>query len=79
MEIGRHCLVGARSRVGGKFEDISFINGDPAKRIMDVRKAPIINRCTKKFQYPWPYNFDRGMPWAGIGYDRWLKENNREI
>lgn len=78
-QIGRHCLVGAQSRVGGKFEDFSFINGSPAKRIMDVRKAPIVNRQTKRLQYPWPYNFDRGMPWAGIGFDEWLKVNNREL
>lgn len=78
-EIGRHCLVGAQSRVGGKFDDFSFINGSPAKRIMDMRKAPIVNRETKRLQYPWPYNFDRGMPWAGIGFDEWLKENNREL
>lgn len=78
-EIGRHCFVGAQSKVGGHFEDFSFITGNPAKRIMDIRKTPIINQETKKIQYPWPYNFDRGMPWEKIGFDEWLKKNNREL
>ncbi len=78
-KIGRHCFVGAQSRVGGKFEDFSFIAGQPAKRVMDVRKVPIINKETKRRQYPWPYNFDRNMPWAEIGFDEWLRKNNREL
>lgn len=78
-EIGKHCLIAAQSKVGGKFEDFSFISGSPARRIMDIRKAPIINKGTKKLQYPWPYNFNRGMPWAGKGFDVWLKENNMTL
>lgn len=78
-EIGRHCLVAAQARVGGKYEDFSLIAGTPAKRIIDVRKAPIINNETKRRQYPWPYNYDRGMPWESIGFDEWLKINNMEI
>jgi hypothetical protein len=23
--------------------------------------------------YPWPYHYERGMPWEGIGYDKWLE------
>lgn len=78
-EIGRHCFISAQARVGGKVEDFSFMHGTPAKKIFDTRKAPIVNKETKKRQYPWPYNFDRGMPWAGIGFDEWLKQNNREL
>jgi hypothetical protein len=32
----------------------------------------------KTRHYPWPYNFERGMPWEGIGYDEWLKKSNYE-
>jgi len=24
----------------------------------------------------WQYTFDRGMPWQGIGYEKWLSENS---
>lgn len=77
--IGRHCFISAQSRVGGEVEDFSFMHGDPAKKIFDVRKVPIINKETKKRQYPWPYNFSRNMPWEKMGFDAWLKINNREL
>lgn len=73
VEIGEHCLVAAQSKVAGKFADYSLIAGSPAKNIVDLREAPIINQETGKRQYPWPYNFSRNMPWEGIGYDTWLK------
>ena len=72
--IGTHCLVGANSTVGGKYEDDSFINGNPAKRIGKLSKMPFFNETGKR-HYPWPYNFERGMPWQGIGFENWLKEN----
>lgn len=71
-EIGSNCLVAAHSTVGGKFEEYSFIGGNPAKKFCDVRKAPIFNTETNKRQYPWQYNFDRNLPWEGLGYDEWL-------
>ena len=77
--IGRHCFISAQARISGKVEDFSFMYGSPAKKVFDTRKAPIINKDTKRRQYPWPYNFDRGMPWAGVGFEQWLKDNNREL
>lgn len=71
--IGEHCLVAAQSKVAGIFADYSLIAGSPAKNIVDLREAPIINRETGKRQYPWPYNFSRNMPWEGMDYDVWLK------
>ena len=78
-EVGKHCFITAQSRVGGKFEDFSFINGSPAKRVFDTRKVPIINRETKRRQYPWPYNFERNMPWEGIGFDKWCEETGETL
>lgn len=72
--VGEHCMVAAHSTVGGIFEDFSFIAGAPAKRLCDIRKAPIFNENTQKRQYPWPYHFSRNMPWDGIGYDKWITE-----
>lgn len=75
-KIGSHSLVSANSVVNGTFEPNSFISGAPAKRICDLSKAPLFNIETGKRHYPWPRNFDRGMPWQGIGYENWVNENN---
>ena len=77
--IGRNCLVAAHSTVGGTFEDFSLISGSPAKRVCDVRKAPFFNLITNKRQYPWQRNFERNMPWAGIGFDKWCEETGETL
>lgn len=69
--IGENSLVGANSTVSGVFDEYSFINGTPAKRICDIRKAPFFDIKTGKKHYPWQYNFDRNMPWENIGFDNW--------
>lgn len=61
--IGKHCLVGANSTVGGIFEDDSFIHGNPAKYKGKLSQMPFFNQSGKR-HYPWPDNFDRGMPWT---------------
>ena len=72
-KIGRHCLVGAQSLVGGEYEDYSLILGNPGKRIKDVRELK--SKKTGISHYPWPYNFDRGMPWQETGFENWKIEN----
>jgi UDP-3-O-[3-hydroxymyristoyl] glucosamine N-acyltransferase len=72
-EIGMHCLVGAQSLVGGKYDDYSLIIGNPAKRIKDVRDLK--SKETGESHYPWPNNFSRNMPWEREGFDLW-KINN---
>lgn len=72
--VGKHCLVGAQSLVGGDFEDYSLIIGNPAKKIKDVRDLK--NKQTGLSHYPWPYHFDRNMPWENIGFEKWKKEND---
>lgn len=69
--IGEHCLVGANSTVGGVIEDYSFVAGSPSQRVCDIRKAPFFNIETGKRHYPWPNNFERGMPWQGVGFNNW--------
>lgn len=75
--IGCHSLIGANSSVGGVFEDYSFINGSPAKRVCDIRKAPFFNVESGKRHYPWPKHFERGMPWAGMDYEMWKNNSNK--
>lgn len=78
--VGRHCLVGAGSVVSKDIHDYQLAVGTPAKEVKDVRE--IKDRETGMPHYPWPTRFDRGMPWATIGYEQWLKEysnNNEQI
>jgi len=74
VKIGRNCLVGANSTVGKSFEDELVIVGSPAKALFSVREIKSKEK-DKISHYPWMYNFERGMPWEGKGYDNWL--NNK--
>lgn len=73
-KIGRNCLVGANATVGGTFGDELLIAGSPAKAL-----GPIGTIKSKEkegvMHYPWMYHFERGMPWEGIGFDEWTKNN----
>jgi len=71
ITIGNHCLVAADSTVNSDCKDYSFITGNPAKHIIDIRKLAMFTPSFK--HYPWPHHFERGMPWEGIGYENWLK------
>lgn len=69
IQIGEHCLIGAGSVVGMDFEDYSLVIGNPAKRVKDIRD--FISKESNEPHYPWPNNFERGMPWQGIGFEKW--------
>lgn len=73
VKIGKHCLVGAGSIVGKDVADYQLVLGNPAKVIKDVRE--IKSRESGESHYPWPYNFERGMPWEGIGFENWENEH----
>ncbi len=70
VKVGKNCLIGANSVVNRALKDYSFAMGNPAKVMMDIRKYVAVG---KGRLYPWMYRFDKRMPWAGIGYDKWLK------
>ncbi|CAH0334855.1 UDP-3-O-(3-hydroxymyristoyl)glucosamine N-acyltransferase [Flavobacterium sp. CECT 9288] len=76
VKIGEHCLVGAGSIVGKDVGDYQLVLGSPAKFIKDVRE--IKSRKTDEPHYPWPQRFERGMPWANIGYEKWLEDSNKK-
>lgn len=76
VKIGRHCLVGAGSSVIKDVEDYMLVVGVPAKPIKDVRG--IIDRESGDSHYPWPYYFERGMPWQGMGYEQWLNKQEKQ-
>lgn len=74
ITIGKNCLVGANSTVGKDFGDDVVIVGTPAKAICGIEKIKSREKEGVS-HYPWRYNFERGMPWEGIGYDEWERQN----
>lgn len=76
VKIGQHCLIGACSMVSKDVSDYQVVVGSPGKPVKDIREVK--DRETGKTHYPWPLRFDRGMPWKGIGYDNWLKNNTKK-
>lgn len=74
INIGKESLVGAGSIVTKNVEKETVVAGNPAKRICLTKD--IKNKLTEKQVYPWKYTFSRGMPWAKLGYDQWLINEN---
>lgn len=68
VKIGRHSLIGAHSLVSKDVQAFSCTVGNPAKHVKDVREIKLEDGSAA---YPWPYRFDRGMPWEGINFDEW--------
>jgi acetyltransferase-like isoleucine patch superfamily enzyme len=75
VKVGKICLIGADSVVNTDFPDYSFIRGNPAKFIIDVREYAILG---KGRLYPWMYRFSRGMPWEDTGYEEWINNQNKK-
>ena len=71
--IGKGALVGAGSIVTRDISEEAVAVGNPAKEHGKTDK--IKDAITQKQVYPWQYTFDRGMPWEGIGYEKWTQEN----
>jgi acetyltransferase-like isoleucine patch superfamily enzyme len=74
VKIGKHVLIGANSLVARDVDDYALQAGNPAKFIKDVRE--MTSKETGKQHYPWPYRFERGMPWEGIGFENWQKQHD---
>jgi len=70
VQVGENCLIGANSVVNKRLKDFSLATGNPLK-VLDIRKYAVIG---KGKLYPWMYRFDRGMPWQGIGFDAWARQ-----
>ena len=67
-------LVGAGAIVTKDIEAGMVAVGNPAKMRCPVEK--IVDNISGENIYPWRYTFDRGMPWQGIGYDKWKQGKN---
>ena len=75
IRIGGNSLIGANSIVTADVEDFSVVMGNPAKFKCDIREIQSKENNNVR-HYPWMYNFSRGMPWDGIGYDSWLENQS---
>lgn len=67
--IGNGALVGAGSIVTRDVSPDTIAVGNPAKERGETKKVK--DALTGDAVYPWQYSFDRGMPWEGIGYEKW--------
>ena len=77
VSVGTNCLVGANSVISRNLEDFSFAIGSPAKRLKDIRELPSREDASQS-HYPWMFNFERGMPWEGIGFEAWENSKQRD-
>jgi hypothetical protein len=57
-------LIAASFTVGKEIGDYKLVLESPGKEVKYVRE--IVSKKTGLSHYPWPYNFERGMPWEGI-------------
>lgn len=73
VTVQEHALVGANSLVTKDVLSFSCVVGNPARHVKDVREIKLKDGATA---YPWPLRFERGMPWEGVGFERW--KSNRQ-
>ena len=71
VKIGKHCLIGASTLVTMNVDDYKVCYGTPGKIISDIHEFTIKGMK----HYPWPYSFDKGMPWKEVGFEKWEKLN----
>lgn len=75
--VGENSLVGAQSLVKKDVPKEMVVAGNPAVEICSIMK--IKNKSTGEPAYPWMYKFDRGMPWEGIGFEKWNESRKTDI
>lgn len=76
VTIGTGALIGAGAVVTRNVDASMVALGNPAR--MKCETAKIKDNTTGKQVYPWQYTFDRGMPWAGVGFKKWEGQVNDE-
>lgn len=71
VEVESDTLVAAGAVVTKNVKMGTVVGGNPAKPISTIDK--LRDHLTKEPLYPWRETFTRGMPWAGIGYQKWVE------
>jgi len=70
VKIGKHSLIGANSVINRNAGDFELHAGNPAVKICNLNY--ILSKEKRGSHYPWPYNYDKGLPWEGKNFDEWL-------
>jgi acetyltransferase-like isoleucine patch superfamily enzyme len=73
VSIGKHSLIGANSVVSKNVGSFELHSGNPALKICNLNY--ILSKENSRSHYPWPYNYDKGLPWEGINFDDWLNSD----
>lgn len=71
VTIGMHSLVGANSLINKNVGDFELHSGNPAAKICSLNF--IFSKQKGGPHYPWPYSYEKGLPWEGIGFDEWVQ------
>lgn len=77
VKIGSNCLIGAGANVLHDVPNFSVFAGNPAKYIGDVEE--VLSKETGESHYPWMNNYEKGLPWEGIGYDKWNEQKDQWV
>ena len=70
VRLGMHVVVAAGSHVKGEHQDFVFLEGNPAKKVCDVRQYFTVIDEDVIFPYPWPNRVDGDYPWKDIPSDK---------
>lgn len=76
VTVGADSLVGASSVVSHDVKPGAVVIGQPAKQV--AWASDLNSKVSGKSMYPWRLHFERGMPWQGIGFLEWKKQNQSE-
>ena len=78
LTIGKDALVAAGANITKDVPERALVMGNPGRIAGDITK---IKDQDGNSIYPWRYTFDRGMPWKGMPYDKWvsLKDENNNM
>ena len=76
VTIGRHAFVSTLSLVDEDVPPEAVMIGNPAQQVASIHD--ITDQSADAPVYPWPEHFDRGMPWQGMEYARWLESQGKK-
>ena len=76
VKIGKDAVIGAMSLVRTDVPPETLVAGKPAKQIGTIHN--IKSKYDGSKPYPWRNHFERGMPWEGIGYEKWANSRKND-